>query len=320
MKIKVIAEIGWNHCGDIELAKKFIDKAKDSNADYAKFQTWSTKRLKPGTWDKDGRREIYNKAELTKNEHEELIQYCSSININFLSSVFSISDAQLLKEVGCDIVKIPSFESRNKELIEYCDRNFETLILSTGTSTFEEIKDSVQRIKKAILYLMHCVSVYPGTFQEANIPKMNRLKVLSHNVGLSDHIPGVESAKIAIGEGAKIIEKHFTIDKSLPGRDNKFSILPDELKDLTSSIKMAHKALGKGSFEMKSAEESNIKFRRSIYIVENIKKGDIFTTQNIRRIRPGYGLPPKDFKNILGKKASRDLIRGNPLGLDDIFN
>ncbi len=238
MKIKVIAEIGWNHCGDIELAKKFIDKAKDSNADYAKFQTWSTKRLKPGAWDNDGRREIYNKAELTKKEHEELIQYCSSININFLSSVFSISDAQLLKDVGCDIVKIPSFESRNKELIEYCDKNFDTLILSTGTSTYKEIKDSVKRIKNATLYLMHCVSVYPGSYHEANIPKMKRLKELSDNIGLSDHIPGVESAKVAIGEGARIIEKHFTIDKSLPGRDNKFSILPEELKDLTDFIQL----------------------------------------------------------------------------------
>ena len=243
MSIKVIAEIGWNHCGDIELAKKFIDSAKESNADFAKFQTWSTKRLKPGVWDNDGRRDIYEKAQLSLEDHEELIQYCTSKNIRFLSSVFSIDDAKLLKEIGCSIVKIPSFESRNKELITYCDQHFETLILSTGTSTFEEIRKSVQFIKNAYLYLMHCVSVYPGVYEEANIPKMNRLKSLCPNIGLSDHIPGVESAKVAIGEGATIIEKHFTIDKSLPGRDNKFSILPEELKNLTDFIQLRNDML-----------------------------------------------------------------------------
>tara|TARA_B100000575_G_scaffold46581_1_gene33732 strand:- start:19011 stop:19811 length:801 start_codon:yes stop_codon:yes gene_type:complete len=235
--IKVIAEIGWNHCGDIDLAKKFIIAAKDSGADFAKFQTWSTSRLKNGSWDKDGRREIYEKAELTKEDHIELINCCQENQISFLSSVFSIPDAILLKDLNCNIVKIPSFESRNKELIQYCNNNFEEIIMSSGTSTFEEIKSSVDIVDKAKLYLMHCVSVYPGEYYEANIPKMNKLKTICDNVGLSDHIEGVESSKIAIGEGAVIIEKHFTIDKELPGRDNKFSILPHHLKDLTNYIK-----------------------------------------------------------------------------------
>tara|TARA_B100000214_G_scaffold335610_1_gene278984 strand:+ start:469 stop:1302 length:834 start_codon:yes stop_codon:yes gene_type:complete len=234
---KVIAEIGWNHCGDIELAKQFIVSAKESGADYAKFQTWSTSRLKNGAWDEDGRREIYEKAELSKEDHLDLIQCCKINNISFLSSVFSIPDAQLLKDLNCDIVKIPSFESRNKELITFCDNNFKEIIMSCGTSTFDEIKESIQLINKADLYLMHCVSVYPQEYAEANIPKMQRLKSLCKKVGLSDHIEGVESSKIAIGEGAVIIEKHFTIDKDLPGRDNKFAILPHQLKDLTEFIK-----------------------------------------------------------------------------------
>jgi len=235
--IKVIAEIGWNHCGDIELAKKFIVSAKKNGADYAKFQTWSTSRLKNGSWDNDGRREIYEKAELSKKDHLELINCCQENNINFLSSVFSIPDAELLKDLNCSIVKIPSFESRNKELISFCDDNFNELIMSCGTSTFEEIKESVSLIKKSKLFLMHCVSVYPGEYFEANIPKMIKLKSLCDNVGLSDHIEGVESSKVAIGEGAVIIEKHFTIDKTLPGRDNKFAILPPQLKDLTDYIR-----------------------------------------------------------------------------------
>jgi N,N'-diacetyllegionaminate synthase len=235
--IKVIAEIGWNHCGDMNLAKKFIKAASKSGADFAKFQTWSTSRLKSGDWDNDGRREIYNNAELSEEDHLNLIDCCNQNNILFLSSVFSISDAELLIKIGCKEVKIPSFESRNIDLIKFCDKNFETIILSTGTSSLEEIKKSVSYIASAKLFLMHCVSVYPQKYSESNLPRMKRLMDITQNVGLSDHIQGVESSKIAIGEGAVIIEKHFTIDRELPGRDNKFSILPNQLKDLTEYIK-----------------------------------------------------------------------------------
>tara|TARA_B100001093_G_C26711792_1_gene963753 strand:+ start:171 stop:971 length:801 start_codon:yes stop_codon:yes gene_type:complete len=235
--IKIIAEIGWNHCGDINLAKKMIKSAKENGADYAKFQTWSTSRLKNGSWDDDGRREIYEKAELSEENHIELINYCEESNILFLSSVFSIKDAELLIKLGCNTVKIPSFESRNKDLIKFCNDNFDTIIMSGGTSTFDEIKASVNLISKSDLFLMHCVSVYPGEYFEANLPKMKMLALINDKVGLSDHIQGVESSKIAIGEGAVIIEKHFTIDRDLPGRDNKFSILPDQLKDLSDFIK-----------------------------------------------------------------------------------
>ena len=235
--IKVIAEIGWNHCGDMDIAKKMIESAQSSGANYAKFQTWSTKRLKSGEWDSDGRREIYQKAELSKEDHLKLKSFCENLNIEFLSSAFSVPDAELLVEIGCIAVKIPSFESRNKELIAYCNENFSTIIMSCGTSTFDEIEESVGLINKADLYLMHCVSVYPGEYNEANLPKMNELKKLCNKVGLSDHIEGVESSKIAIGEGAVILEKHFTIDNDLPGRDNKFAILPKQLKDLTDYIK-----------------------------------------------------------------------------------
>lgn len=235
--IKIIAEIGWNHLGDMSLAKDFIKAAKKNGADFAKFQTWSTSRLKNGSWDEDGRRQIYEKAELSKENHIELINFCNTEKIEFLSSVFSIQDAQLLIDLGCDKVKIPSFESRNHELIKFCNQNFETIIMSTGTSEIEEIKESVSLINHADLYLMHCVSIYPQDYNQANLPKMKKLMNICEKVGLSDHIEGVESAKIAIGEGAVIIEKHFTINKDLPGRDNKFSILPEQLKDLSNFIK-----------------------------------------------------------------------------------
>jgi sialic acid synthase SpsE len=241
--IKIIAEIGWNHCGDLELAKKMAKAASNSGATYAKYQTWSVSRLKPGSWDEDGRRQIYEQAELSKQDHIELINYCNKIGIKFLSSVFSIPDAKLLVELGCKEVKIPSFESRNHELIDFCNNNFEVVFMSTGTSTFEEIKASSLLMGKAKWYIMHCVSSYPCSPSIANIQRMNKLKELGHSVGYSDHIQGVESAKVAIEFGAEVIEKHFTTDNSLPGRDNKFAILPQDLLNLSSYIKLRNEML-----------------------------------------------------------------------------
>jgi len=239
--IKIIAEIGWNHCGDMNIAKEMILKAKESGATYAKFQSWSVSRLKPGPWDHDGRRQIYEKAELSEERHVELISYCNHVGIKFLSSVFSIEDAKLLVKLGVEGVKIPSFESRNLELIKYCNENFKTIYMSTGTSTFEEIKESVEHVDKQKFYLLHCISSYPCSYDIANLPRMSKLKTLGCRVGYSDHIMGVESAKIALGDGAEIIEKHFTIDRDLPGRDNKFAILPEELQDLSVYIGLRDK-------------------------------------------------------------------------------
>lgn len=255
--IKVIAEIGWNHCGDLNLAKQMAKAAYDSGATYAKYQTWSVSRLKPGSWDEDGRRQIYEKAELSKQDHTELIKYCNEIGINFLSSVFSIPDAELLVELGVKEVKIPSFESRNIELIKYCNENFNTVFMSTGTSNFSEIKKSVSYFNKASLYLLHCVSSYPCSPSIANIPRMQALKLINHQIGYSDHIQGVESAKVAIAYGAEVIEKHFTIDNNLPGRDNKFAILPHELADLSSYIKLMGDMLEDHGIDYQSCEEDS---------------------------------------------------------------
>jgi sialic acid synthase SpsE len=234
--MKIIAEIGWNHCGDMALAKQMIKAASDNGAHYAKFQTWSVSRLKSGEWDNDGRRQIYEQAELTKEQHLELIKYCNDVGIEFLSSVFSIQDAKLLTELNCKSVKIPSFESRNHDLIKYCNDHFDIVFMSTGTSTLQEIKESISYFTDTVLYVMHCVSVYPGDYSIANLPKMIELQKIHPLVGYSDHIQGIESAKIALSKGATVIEKHFTIDNELPGRDNKFAILPNELLGLSKYI------------------------------------------------------------------------------------
>ena len=171
---KIIAEIGWNHMGDMELAKKMIDAARESGASYAKFQTWSVDRLKDG----------------------------------------------------------------NEYLIKYCNDHFKTVYMSTGTSKWSELKDSVKLLANTRLVLMHCVSSYPAEYSSANISKLRFLKMLSPNIGYSDHIFGVESCKVAMAYGVEIVEKHFTIDRNLPGRDNKFAILPEEMKQLSDYIKM----------------------------------------------------------------------------------
>ena len=173
---EVIAEIGWNHMGDMELAKKMIDAAHQGGASYAKFQTWSCSRLKNGPWDNDGRTEIYKKAELSSENHIELISYCEKVGISFLSSAFSVPDAKLLVRLGCEKVKIPSFEVANIELLDYCNANFKETIVSTGTATIEEIKLATSRFNKSDLVLMHCVSSYPCNYEIANLPRITDIK------------------------------------------------------------------------------------------------------------------------------------------------
>ena len=331
----VIAEISGNHNGSIDRAKELIKLAQSNGADCVKIQTYTpdTMTIKSdkddfiingGLWDGYKLWDLYDWAQTPYEWQMELFNYAKSIDMTIISTPFDETAVDLLESLDCPFYKIASFELTDLPLIKYVAEKNKPIILSTGMANEDEINDAINVVNKygsGDFVLLHCVSGYPTPVDQINLETITLLKdKFNCQVGLSDHTLGNTSAVLSIALGAKVIEKHFTFKRSEGGPDADFSMEPDELKDLTSSIKMAHKALGKGSFEMKSAEESNIKFRRSIYIVENIKKGDIFTTQNIRRIRPGYGLPPKDFKNILGKKASRDLIRGNPLGLDDICN
>ncbi len=251
---KLIAEIGWNHMGDMKLAKEMILAAKESGCDFAKFQTWSVDRLKPGVWDTDGRREIYEKAELDLDKHIELKEYCDGIGIRFMSSVFSIEDAKLLKQVVTDYVKIPSFESRNRELIHYCLKHFEHLIISTGTSTYDEIRSVIINLPPERYTLLHCVSSYPCNFDIVNLPRMEYLKNLSNSVGFSDHSQGIESSVLSLGMGVEFIEKHFTTDNDLPGRDNKFAILPNDMKRLSEYVKISQKVMSDNGVDYQECE------------------------------------------------------------------
>lgn len=235
---KIIAEIGWNHMGDVELAKKMINAAKNSGADYAKFQTWSVKNLKEGSWDEDGRRKIYEKAELTKEKHLLLKKECDTIGIKFLTSVFNKNDVEFISTV-IDDIKVPSTEMDNIELIETIIKYYSTkknhhIFLSTGTSLFDDVKKVVKLLQDNNMNfsMMHCISSYPCPYDICNLDRINELKKIHSSVGYSGHCCGVFDAIVSLEYNIDVIEKHFTINHDLPGRDNKFAILPEELKYL----------------------------------------------------------------------------------------
>ena len=229
---KIISEIGWNHMGDMDLAKKMILESKNAGADFAKFQTWRVKNLKSGPWDNDGRLEIYKKAELTEQKHHELDEFCKKKEIKFLTSVFNEDDIPFLKELKLEYIKIPSHEIYNKELIKKSLDAFPKVLISTGASLWSEILDLIKNFGTEHIVYMHCTSAYPCDAEKINFPRLIELKKLVKTIGYSGHFSGIDDAKIAISLGAEYVEKHFTIDNDLPGRDNKFAILPNDLKNL----------------------------------------------------------------------------------------
>jgi len=238
-KIDLIAEIGWNHMGDMDLALNMIKLASKSGADICKFQTWSEKNLKNGSWDMDGRREIYKKAQLTINQHKYLIKKCNEENINFMSSVFSLKDLAFYKKLNLKYIKIPSHEVYNLELIKEAILSFEKIFISIGACTKIERNNIIQLAKKnqnKKIILMHCVSSYPCPAENVNFPKMLSMKKKFKNIGYSGHFSGINDALIAITLGAHAIEKHFTINRKLPGRDNKFALLPKDFQAISRYI------------------------------------------------------------------------------------
>jgi N,N'-diacetyllegionaminate synthase len=242
MACKVIAEIGWNHMGDMGLAKEMVSAAAEAGADYAKFQTWSVDNLKSGPWDNDGRLEIYKAAGLSREQHFELVEYCDSKNIQFLTSIFNFTDVDWLSEVNNMIIKVPSHEVYNQQLMEKIDGVFDTILVSTGAAKWSEVEMITSFIKKSKLSLFHCVSAYPCPPEKVNLPRINELKRINDSVGYSGHFFGIDDAMASFCYGVDYIEKHFTINRELPGRDNQFAILPDQMKALTdfckNSVKM----------------------------------------------------------------------------------
>jgi N,N'-diacetyllegionaminate synthase len=250
----IISEIGWNFLGDIDLAKKMIDAAKNAGCNYVKFQLWNPKNLKSGTWDNDGRREIYNKSYLDEKKYLELYNYCESKNINCFASVFNDEGFKILLKYPKKFIKIPSLEAYDLELIQRSLDNFENVLVSTGALKHDDLNKLEKFNNYKNLTILHCVSSYPLEHKDCNFSKFFYLKKKFRKVGYSGHCAGIEDAIFALSNGAVAIEKHFTIDNSLPGRDNKFAILESDLKFICDyQLKIEEMLIDKG-LELQESE------------------------------------------------------------------
>tara|TARA_B100000575_G_C23006674_1_gene579980 strand:+ start:204 stop:1019 length:816 start_codon:yes stop_codon:yes gene_type:complete len=259
--MNIISEIGWNHMGDMDLAEKMIKESKNSGSDTVKFQYWDPQYLTNGEWDNDGRREIYNQAALNKEKIKFLIECSKENSQEFLISVFGTKGAKFILNLGEKNIKIPSHETTNTKLIEFCSKNFEKIFFSSGASTSDEILRAVEIMSKgnAEFCLMHCVSSYPCDEDQINLKRINWLKTLCSEVGLSDHTSSTVIPAISVCLGAEVIEKHFTIDNNLPGRDNKFALEPNNFTEMVKNIKSALDSMNDLGIENQEIEQDTMK-------------------------------------------------------------
>lgn len=322
MKTFIIAEAGVNHNGSFELAKQLIDKAVWAGVDCIKFQTFNSKNLvsaqaqkaeyqKKTTDSNESQLDMLKKLELSHEQFRELQIYCDQKGILFLSTPFDLESIDFLAELGVKTWKIPSGEITNYPFLRAIAKRKETVIMSTGMCTLEEVRDAVQVLKKfgtTDITLLHCTTEYPAPYDSVNLNAMLTLKKeFCFNVGYSDHTNGIEIPVAAVAMGASVIEKHFTLDKNMEGPDHKASLEPDELKQMVQSIRNVESALGDGAKQPSEAEKKNIAIaRKSIVARCDIKKGESFTETNLTAKRPGNGISPMKWNEVLGKVAKKD--------------
>ena len=324
-KTLIIAEAGVNHNGDIAKAKALIDKGAEAGVDYVKFQTFKaanlvTKQAKraayqdKNTQNNDSQYEMLKKLELSQAVHQELIDYCAQKGVQFLSTGFDIESLEFLARLGITIAKVPSGEITNLPYLRKVAALFPEVILSTGMATIIEIKDAVKvltdnGVNRDKITVLHCNTEYPTPMEDVNLRAMLHIQQeVGVAIGYSDHTLGIEVPIAAVALGATIIEKHFTLDKTLPGPDHKASLEPDELKAMVSAIRNIEKAIGGSGLKEVSASEAKNKpiARKSIVASKSIKKGDFFTEENITVKRPGIGISPIQWDDVIGKTAKKD--------------
>jgi len=324
----VIAEVGINHEGDFEKAKKMIDAAIEAGADCVKFQCHITDKemiptdIKPGKISKEKLWEIIKRCELTVDEEYKLKRYCEDKGIIYLCTPFSKEAAERLYQMGVLAFKIGSGECNNLPFLEYIARMGKPMILSTGMNDIYSIRKSVNIILKykCPFMLMHCTSIYPTPYERVRLGAIKQLRdIFKVPVGLSDHSLGIYTCLAAVALGASAIEKHFTISRKWPGPDNPISIEPNELRELVKGVRAIFQARG-GKKDILKEEMPVIKFAyASVVTIKDIKKGEKFSVENIWVKRPGTGeLLAKDFKKILGKVARRDLPKDRQLKINDV--
>ena len=331
----IIAELSANHNGDINNALKTIEVAAECGADAIKIQSYTPDtmtidcdkedfQVKGGLWDGYSLYDLYKWAHTPFEWHSQLFAKAKEVGITLFSTPFDETALELLESLDAPAYKIASFELTDLPLIKRVSQTGKPMIMSTGMANLNEIEEAITTAREngcSELVVLHCISAYPAPYEQANlatIPDLaNRFDVIS---GLSDHTLGTVVSVASVVLGTCLIEKHFILDRNDKGADSAFSIEPHELKRLVEETDAAHKALGVAGYERKPVENSSMKFRRSLYFVEDMKAGDVITDKNIRRIRPGFGLAPKNIENLIGKKVKVDIQRGTAASWDLIVD
>lgn len=321
-KVFIIAEAGVNHNGEWEIARKLVDVAVKAGADAVKFQTFKAERLvcknaekanyqKATTDQAESHFDMLKKLEMSEEMHNELIDYCRERGILFLSTPFDIGSVEYLTGLGIDIIKIPSGEITNYPYLRKIAQTAKRVILSTGMSNLEEVRDAVEVLRGYVnkeIAVLHCNTEYPTPFTDVNLKAMLTIQdELGVTVGYSDHTPGIEIPIAAVAMGAQIIEKHFTLDRTMDGPDHKASLEPQELRAMVRAIRNVEMALGNGVKVPSKSEEMNIGVvRKSIVAKREIKRGEVFTEDNLVTKRPGTGISPMKWNELIGTIANKD--------------
>ena len=329
----VIAELSANHNGKLETALRIIEEAKKAGADAVKLQTYKPDtitlncdsedfKIRGGLWDGRTLYELYEEAHMPWDWHKPLFDRARQLGITIFSSPFDNTAIDLLEDLNAPAYKIASFEAVDLPLIKYAASTGKPMIISTGMADAEEIQEAIDAAREGgckQLAVLHCVSGYPAPAEDYNlrtIPDM--IERFGLVTGLSDHTLDNTTAITSVAMGASIIEKHFTLDRSGDGPDDSFSLEPSELAALCRDSKTAWAALGRVDYGRKSSEQGNVKFRRSLYFVKDLKINEVITPECVRSVRPGFGLAPKYYFEILGKKLIQNVKKGTPVSLDMI--
>ena len=336
--VLIIAEAGVNHNGSIDTAKKLIDEAKNAGADYVKFQTFKaanlvTKVAKKAEYQiantsdsgEDNQFQMLKALELSLDDHLELISYCKEKNIKFLSTAFDLESIDLLSNLNIDLFKIPSGEITNLPYLKKIGKSGKKVILSTGMCTLEDIESAIavlvaQGVNRSELVVLHCNTEYPTPFEDVNLRAMKSIESqLGVAIGYSDHTPGIEVPIAAVALGAIVIEKHFTLDRNMPGPDHKASLEPAELKQMVSAIRNIENSLGSGIKQPSPSELKNMAIaRKSIHLSKDMKKGELVHEEDLVMKRPGDGISPMKMGTVIGRKLLFDLPADHKLELNNL--
>jgi pseudaminic acid synthase len=325
----IIAEVSANHLQKYDLAVETIKAIKESGADAVKLQTYTPDtitidcdneyfQIKHGTiWDGKNLYKLYEEAYTPWEWQPELKKIAEEMGLICFSSPFDQSAVDFLEKMNVSAYKIASFEITDIPLIEYIASKGKTVIISTGIATLSDIEEAINACKRmgnTQIALLKCTSAYPAPLEEINLNTIPNIKdTFKTVVGLSDHTLGISVPIASVALGAKIIEKHFILDRNMGGPDSEFSLEPHEFKAMVESVREIEKALGEVTYDLTEKARKSRDFSRSLFVVEDIFAGEMFTEQNVRSIRPGYGLHPKNLSNVIGKKAKSYLKKGTPL-------